>query len=168
MLGKRRGGAHMGFSERIDTTLKWSELTWTPQRDSKIWCINLSHFTSHGLTLTQSVSLLLSTHLDTICQFITFNTPWHSLSIYHFQDIQSFQTVSPFTQLLQLSVKCYVLNASFESTVLLPARALIFIWFKQDLFACTPDIHYTYTSIYTENRTVELCNGQNQLVQGQP
>ena len=106
-VGEEMGWSAYGFSERIDTTLKWTELNWTPQRDSKISCINLSlhmdspwhnlsvyHF-QHTLTLsiyhfqhtlTQSVNLSLSTHLDTICQFITFKT------FKHFK-------LSPFTQL---------------------------------------------------------------------
>ena len=28
---ERQGGAHMGFSERIDTVLNWTELNWVQQ-----------------------------------------------------------------------------------------------------------------------------------------
>ena len=37
MLGKllRDGGANMGFSQRIDTILNWSELNWTERRKEK-------------------------------------------------------------------------------------------------------------------------------------
>ena len=34
---ERRGGAHMGFSKRIDTILNWTELSLNPKESSVLW-----------------------------------------------------------------------------------------------------------------------------------